>query len=114
MMPKVESAEDVCRRFGAAFLATPPESKVGISAFVSLASVPTHGLRHPPQGDTCGWYIWSGEMTDDPDFFQPLHASHLADRCPQVLKYLGLAPGWRFLIAPDHEDVWYDEALLRI
>lgn len=25
---------------------------------------------------------------------------------------LGLAEGWRFLIAPGHEDVWYDASLL--
>ena len=24
----------------------------------------------------------------------------------------GLPPGWRFLIAPGHEDVWYDGSLL--
>jgi hypothetical protein len=29
-----------------------------------------------------------------------------------LTKYLGLAPGWRFLIAPGYEDVWFDEILL--
>jgi hypothetical protein len=28
--------------------------------------------------------------------------------------YLALPPGWRFLIAPDYEDVWFDESLLHI
>jgi hypothetical protein len=28
-------------------------------------------------------------------------------------KYLGLALGWRFLIAPEYEDVWYDTNLLK-
>ena len=31
-----------------------------------------------------------------------------------TLPYLGLAPGWRFLIAPGYEDVWYDEKLLLV
>ena len=31
----------------------------------------------------------------------------------QIKKYLGLAPGWRFLIAGDYEDVWFDERLTR-
>jgi hypothetical protein len=45
-------------------------------------------------------------------FFLPLHVTHLESRCPEIIKYLGLAPGWRFLVAPDYEDVWYDKALL--
>jgi len=30
------------------------------------------------------------------------------------MKYLGLAPGWRFLVAPNYEDVWEDYDLLKI
>ena len=109
-----QSQEEVCRRFGAPFAAVAPDEKVGISANVSSSSWPVHGLRHPAQGDTSGWYIWAGEFKGESSFFQPLHARHLVERCPEVLKYLGLAPGWRFLIAPDHENVWYDESLLKV
>jgi hypothetical protein len=28
------------------------------------------------------------------------------------VKYFGLEPGWRFLLAPGYEDVWYDATLL--
>ncbi len=70
-------------------------------------------VRHPPLGDTNGWYIWGGqEMSESPDFFQPLHTEHLATRLPQVLKFLGLPPGYRFLLAGDYIDVWYDDNLL--
>jgi hypothetical protein len=64
---------------------------------------PVHGLRHPAEAGTTGWYVWTGELLDDPDFFVPLHADHLISRCPPVAKYLDLPPGSRFLIAPDHE-----------
>jgi len=73
-----------------------------------------HGLRHPPEGDSTGWYIWRGEWSDSGDFFKPLHVSHLGACLPEVLPYLALAPGWRFLLAPSHEDIWYDESLLTI
>jgi hypothetical protein len=33
--------------------------KVGL-ALATLALVPLNGLRHPAEGDTCGWYIWGG------------------------------------------------------
>jgi hypothetical protein len=72
-------------------------------------------LRHPPEGDATGWYIWSGEeFSESPDFFVPLCAKHLQVAHPEIAKYLGLAPGWRFLIAPAYEDVWFDENLLKI
>jgi hypothetical protein len=29
-----------------------------------------------------------------------------------VSLYLALPAGWRFLLAPDHEDVWFDVNLL--
>jgi hypothetical protein len=44
--------------------------------------------------------------------FQPLHVAQLPERCRRALKYLALPPGWRFLDAPGHEDVWSDPALL--
>ena len=36
--------------------------------------------------------------------------------CLSDLRQMGLAlpPGWRFLLAPDYEDVWYDPSLLLI
>ena len=74
--------------------------------------MPINGIRHNQESGTTGWYLWTGEYSSEADFFQPLHAKHLDEKCPQVLKYLGLSPGWRFLIANNHEDVWFDECLL--
>lgn len=75
--------------------------------------LPVNGLRHPPVADTCGWYLWTGEeFSDEADFFQPLHVEHLVDRLPAALPYLGLPPGWRFLLAPGYADVWFDPSLL--
>jgi hypothetical protein len=52
------------------------------------------------------------ELSDSPDFFVPLHVRHLQEWCEQIVPFLALPPGWRFLIAPDYEDVWFDESLL--
>jgi hypothetical protein len=76
--------------------------------------MPINGLRHEPEGDTTGWYIWAGEdLSDAPDFFRSLHVGHLTDWCPQVVPYLALPVGWRFLLAFGYEDVWFDANLRR-
>ncbi|MBK6464595.1 MAG: hypothetical protein IPF92_26865 [Myxococcales bacterium] len=106
---------DVCRRHGTVFVPAPGALKVGISPNVRSGVVPLNGLRHRPEGDTTGWYIWAGEtLGTDPEFFVPLHVEHLDVWCPQAIRFLGLPPGWRFLIADDYEDVWEDAALLAI
>ena len=109
------SQEAVCRSFGVPVVESPLERKVGIALNVRSGLLPINGLRHPPDGDTTGWYIWAGEeLSTAPDFFVPLHVEHLTEWCPDVVKFLGLPPGWRFLKAGEYEDVWYDESLLKL
>ena len=103
----------MCERFRTEFVESPNHAKVGIDSRVRDGILPLNGLRHRPEGDTAGWYIWAGEvLSGDPGFFQPVHVSHLGEWCPPVLPYLGLPPGWRFQIAPGHEDVWFDASLI--
>ena len=47
-----------------------------------------------------GWYIWSGNTPGGNG--SPLCAHHMNDKCPEIVKYLALAPRWRFLVAPPH------------
>ncbi len=112
MHPVEAKQAEVCARQGVA--PEPPSSfsKVGL-ALSTLGQQPINGLRHPPESGTSGWFIWAGEqLSPAPDFFQPLHVQHLAERCPEALPYLALPPGWRFLVAPGQEDVWFDASLL--
>ena len=101
-----------CAKFDAKFVSCDPKLKVGISQNVRNGLRPINGLRISPEGDTCGWYIWAGEeWSDAPDFFVPLHAKHLEQWAPLVLPYLGLPPGWRFLVTEEYEDAWKDPQL---
>ena len=101
----------LCRDLGVAPFPTPGHLKLGISVSVKEGKQPLNGLRVHPSNDTSGWYIWAGEWSDSPDFFVPLHISHLAAWSPLAAKYLMLPPGWRFLVAPGVEDIWYDAQL---
>ena len=103
----------LCDQHKADFCPSPDTLKVGIAENIRTGLLPINGLRHPQSDDTTGWYIWAGEqLQDDPDFFRPLHVSHLGEWCPEVRKFLGLPPGWRFLVAGEYENVWFDESLL--
>jgi hypothetical protein len=104
---------EICSRFGAAFEPPFTGSRLGI-ALQTLHLAPLHGLRHPPENGTCGWYIWAGELLHSADFFQPLCVEHLTDRCPLAIPFLALPPGWRFSTDGDYIDVWYDPKLLKL
>ena len=108
------SQKEFCLEQNAEFMASPFDSKLGY-ATSTKGRLPINGLRHPPEGDSCGWYIWCGEdFLDAEDFFSPLHTKHIYEDHPELTRLLGLAPGYRFVIAEEYLDVWYDPALLSI
>ncbi len=111
---EVEAAQrEVCVRYEVKPVPAPASLKVGIARNVREGLLPINGLRHQPEDDTTGWYVWAGgEASQDPEFFVPVHVEHLTEWFPDVIPYLQLPPGYRFRIAPGHEDVWRDPALL--
>jgi hypothetical protein len=103
----------ICDQWGAKFTLLDPGLRVGI-ALQTLDQVPLHGLRIPPEGNTCGWYFRAGdEYSEDPNFFQPLCVEHLEKYCPLAIPFLALPPGWRFLTDGEYVDVWEDPQLLQ-
>ncbi|MBL8822577.1 MAG: hypothetical protein JNJ77_08325 [Planctomycetia bacterium] len=104
----------VCTRFGVTPMPCPSNLKLGISENVREGVLPINGVHLREEGDTCGWYIWAGEESNDPTFFSPLHVEHLENWCPGAIPYLMLPVGWRFQIAPGHEDVWFDAGVVEL
>lgn len=98
----------VCERFGSEVVPCDPQLKLGI-ALGTLHLLPLNALRHRLENGTCGWYIYGGEHSSNPDFYKPLHAAHVEEYCPAIVPYLALAPGWGVVLAPEYEDVWFDE-----
>ncbi|HEY0491413.1 MAG TPA: hypothetical protein VGD30_18025 [Telluria sp.] len=103
--------KEICERFDAEFVPPAPSEKVGI-ALASLDKLPLNAMRNPGGDGMSGWFIYGGEFSTDADFFQPLCVAHLRNRCPDIVPYLALPSGWRVLLAPNYEDVWFDRDLL--
>jgi hypothetical protein len=86
----------LCARYKTAFVDAPGHLKVGLATQTLTGQMPLNGLRHPPEGDTTGWYLWAGKdfaLDAEADFFKPIHVAHLAEMCPEALRFLGLPPG---------------------
>jgi hypothetical protein len=116
MQEYTKMQKSICKKFKAQYCASPLNLRIGISTQLLEKDkvYPINGLRMLPESNTTGWYIWNGEgsYSTDEDFFKPLCLHHIKDYCPEIISYLGLAPGWRFLLAPNYEDVWFDANLL--
>jgi hypothetical protein len=114
-MDDIEKAQrKICEKYKTQYCPPSDNSKLGI-AITTIKNVPLNGLRHPVTESTCGWYIWGGtEFSENAEFFSPLHVFHIEEYCPEASSYLGLPAGWRFLIAADFVDVWFDESLLNV
>ncbi|OOQ60039.1 immunity protein Imm33 domain-containing protein [Mucilaginibacter pedocola] len=112
----IKQQKRICDKYGAEYCPAPLDLNLGIALrSFDGSTVPINGLRHLPENGTAGWYIWAGEYSSANDFFKPLHIQHLLEDKPYLLKYLGLAPGWRFLVDNDgYEDIWFDAELLKI
>jgi hypothetical protein len=107
-----EQQRSYCKQLNAQCVIPDPNSRVGF-AIETQGRLPINGLRHPPEGNMNGWYLWGGEeLPSGDDAFSPVHPHHLIQLRPEVIKFLGLPPGYRFLVAGDTVDVWFDPSLL--
>lgn len=106
--------QDICKKYGSEFFPVSDYEKVGISENVKHGARPLNGVRIVLEDGSSRWFIWGGEeMSKDKDFFLPLHYSHIGAWEKLLLPYLGLAPGWRFIITETYEDVWFDPDIAR-
>ena len=112
----IAEQKSFCEKHNCDWTFADPQLRIGLADSVLTDLQPINGLRHPITPNATGWYVWSGEeFSDADDFFKPYCVKHLIERRPEILKYLGLPPGHRFLIDnKGYEDVWMDENLLDV
>ncbi len=112
----VKAQQDICKKYNTSWNNIDFDFKIGVADNVFTDNIPINGLRHIPKGETTGWFIWSGEtFSEADDFFKPYCIKHLIRLKPEIIKYLALPAGYRFLIDnKGYEDVWEDVKLKEI
>lgn len=109
----IDKQREICTTHNSTWKPINKKLNVGVSS--NLDKDPINGLRHPNEKGTTGWFIWTCEYSEADDFFQPICAEHLLQKRPDIIKYLGLDIGFRFLADRNgYEDIWFDEKLKKI
>ena len=98
--------QKICKKYQSKFEQLKENEMVAV-ALDTLGQMPIVGERIVlDEGETVSWFIYCGESDAD-DFYRPIHWYHLIEQLPEVLPYLGLEQGFRFIIDnEDYEDVW--------
>ncbi|MNR35106.1 hypothetical protein D3C85_1529280 [compost metagenome] len=98
---------DICKKYGSRVIPYSLEDMVAV-ALETIDKSPIVGMRYIlDAGDNVSWFFYCGENSDDDDFYRTMHVGHLGEFVPEVIDYLCLEPGYRFVIDREgYEDVW--------
>lgn len=106
-----ELQKEVCRKFNSKFSPLDPDTMIAL-AVDTIGEQPIYASRIKPaeSANPIAWFIYCGEYSDDPDFYQAVHIKHLKELLPVVEKYLALETGFNFIIDDrGYEDVWKED-----
>lgn len=97
----------LCEEFGSAYIEVKGDDIVAV-AIHTLNQDPIVGIRKIAETEeNVSWYIYGGELPEGEDFFETMTIKKLQEIIPEVLPYLALDIGYRFMIdGDDYEDVW--------
>lgn len=99
----------LCEEVGSAYVEVTGDDVVAVAVH-TLKQDPIVGIRKKPEtAENISWYIYGGEPSSE-ETFEIMTVRELQDIAPEVLPYLALETGFRFMIdTDDYEDVWKEE-----
>ncbi|MFW1755285.1 immunity protein Imm33 domain-containing protein [Acinetobacter wanghuae] len=100
----------LCEEVGSAYVEVSGDDVVAV-AVKTLDQDPIVGIRKKPETEeNISWFIYGGEQVSNEDDFETMTVRELQDIIPDVLPYLALEQGFRFMIdGDDYEDVWKED-----
>lgn len=96
----------LCEEVGSAYVEVKGDDVIAVAVH-TLNKDPIVGIRKLAEGEEqVSWYIYGGEL-EGADSFETMTVRKFQELAPEVLPYLALDVGYRFMIdADDYEDVW--------
>lgn len=99
----------VCSAYGAPFEPSADDDLVAIDPSALLASEAVEGVRYKPlSAGSSGWILISGGFKGGVADLENRHAYHITHARPDLERYFGLPPGWRFYRTAEGENVYQD------
>lgn len=95
----------VCERYGASFDPFTDDSLVSIAPAILDPNVAVEGTRYEMSGAMAGWFLIDEHFVGSVHDLQIEHARHVAEARPDLVRYFGLPPGWRFFRTATGESV---------
>lgn len=100
-----KAQHETCLRVNAEFSPIRPDQLVVISDGV-YENEPTEGVRYTSPQHMSGWWLTTDRYNGDINTLKTVHAHHVSEKRPDLVKYFGLPFGYRFFARED--DVWFD------
>lgn len=109
VLSMIEQQKRICAKSNSRFV-LPLEDEMVAVALESLGKTPITGIRNILEGgENISWFFYCGEFSEDDNFFKPIHVGHLTEYLPEVIPYLALEEGFRFIIDNSgYEDIWQE------
>jgi len=107
----IDEQKLLCEEFDSTYIEVKADDLIAV-ALDSIKQEPLVGIRkRPTAGETVTWYIYGGELQSNDEDFEIMSVKELQEILPEVLPYLALDHGYRFMIdQDDYEDVWKEDA----
>jgi hypothetical protein len=87
-MSVLNHQKKICKKFGLSYEPCDMEQHLYISENIKKGDMPIQGKRYIEEGDFCGWYIWSGEESDEKDFFTKVALNEIDEYSDLLIKFL--------------------------
>jgi hypothetical protein len=102
----IQEQKLLCEEFGSQYIEVKGDDVIAV-AVDTLQKEPLVGIRKKAESENVSWFIYGGELAADLESFEMMTVRELQDILPDVLPYLALDIGYRFMIdQDDYEDVW--------
>lgn len=107
-MSVLNHQKKICKKFGLSYEECEMEKNVYVSKNIREGIFPIEGKRYIEEWDFSGWYIWSGEEPQEWNLYNLVSVENLDNYNKELLKFLWLERGTRFIIEQDYMNAEFD------